>query len=143
VAAVAAVPAIRAGIGLRAALLSRFKLQVTELEAAESVANLRQGPTETVSEFLDRVAWSVETKNHTMTEDQKDNDQYRLAQNADIYSFFTSVLDAKVREGALLGYPPRTAETILIRAKNVEAMMAKARRLMSISTDLVGAGLEP
>jgi hypothetical protein len=76
VAAVAAVPAIRAGIGLRAALLSRFKLQVTELEAAEAVANLRQGPTKTVSEFLDRVAWSVETKNHTMTEDQKDNDQY-------------------------------------------------------------------
>jgi hypothetical protein len=107
------------------------------------VANLRQGPTETVSEFFDRVAWSVETKNHTMTEDQKDNDQYRLARNADIYSFFTAGLDAKVREGALSGDPPRTAETILIRAKNVEATLAKARRLMAISTDLAGTGLEP
>jgi hypothetical protein len=134
--AIAAITARPEQTGLKAELVSRFRSTVTELESVDAVATLQQKSGESVAEFYDRAGWAVEIKNHTIPNADKLLDAYKNQRNADIFTFFVAGLKSEIRSVVLSGGdPPRTAAAALTRARNAEAALNKAKKIMAVAAE--------
>jgi len=126
--------------GLKAAILARFKVRVTQVEATEAVAKLQQKRGENVREFYDRVTWAVELMHHTYTAAQKREAWYETARSAAVYTFFAAGLQPKILQQAMsAGAEPATAAELLERADSIERAMIKAGNHPGINISEVAA----
>jgi hypothetical protein len=120
-------PAIPAANGLEREMITRFDEIVTELAAADAMAGLKMKAGERVNAFYDRVVLAVDRANHTYTAAEKLEGEYLRHMSAMIYTFFGAGLSDKIREKTMgAGTPPRTADTLLVAARNVEAEHSRA-----------------
>jgi hypothetical protein len=112
--------------GLEAMFLERYKPKVTSITATETLLSLTQKPNESVKDFYDRVEYAVEQKNYNFTENQKTEDWYSRARDLDVYAFFCSGMDQKIRKLALGDTnPPENCADLLKAAYNIEVANRK------------------
>jgi hypothetical protein len=111
-----------ARLGLRQALIGRFGERVSELAAADAVAQLTQRDGESVDTFYDRVVIALDRKNFSYTAVEKALPPYQLHFMADVYTFFGAGLLEYIRARTRGAHnPPRTAADLLVAARAVES----------------------
>jgi hypothetical protein len=132
--------------GLKHHLLERFLQRVDTRAAVEAILHLKQGASETVTEFHDRVVLAVDRKNYNKTLAQKQEDAYKEDIRTDIQTFFTAGLSEEIRKKVMgVAVLPRDIEGLLLAAQHVENEMTKTSKpawMAELKADDEAAGVE-
>jgi hypothetical protein len=128
--------------GLKSHLLGRFLQRVDTRAAVEAILHLKQGPSETVTEFHDRVVLAVDRKNYNKTLAEKQQDVYKREIRTDILTFFTAGLNEEIRKKVMgVAVLPQDVEGLLAAAQHVENEQTKTTKpawLNELQTDADG-----
>ena len=104
---------------LKALMITRFKVNTSQMEAVASIINLRQKEKETCMEFYDRVCIAVDKKNSNYEDKDKQTVGYRTHYLNDVYTMFAAGLRADVRVQVLSSNNPPTTAAELRKAANI------------------------
>ena len=105
--------------GLKSQLEKRFKVLVSATNAVNAVKDLRQAPSETVDDFLDRITIAFHKKDYG--KDDTSSQAYYQALERDLFCWFSAGLLESIRVKVITGHnPPTTLETMLEAARTTE-----------------------
>lgn len=131
-------PVLVASDGLKAAVLTRFKLTTTPLAAAAAVTMLQQGSM-TVESFYDFCIVSIDRKNYNYSTVEKAADQYSTQFDIELYVFFSSGLRAQIRDRAMNGFPqPANIVELKKAALAAELFLSKQTKVPSAEINAIG-----
>jgi hypothetical protein len=132
--------------GLKHYLLSRFREEINGRGAIEAITNLKQGSTESVDEFRDRVVIAMDKKNYRASEEEKNTEAYRQQLKDDTYTWYAAGLQEDIRMAALGGVePPQDLESLVITARNAERERQRSKKpkfVAELATDGAGAAVQ-
>jgi hypothetical protein len=114
--------------GLRQGLLNRFKVTDTAVVACEAIISLKQGTTETIDEFFDRVVIAVDKMNFAVA--NKNDANYRRQASSNVGTFFSAGLKESIRS-RLMGQGvaiPADIDDLRSMVRKIEKQMELERR---------------
>ena len=112
--------------GLKKALLSRFGPKHTSATAILAVSELKQRPSESCADFMDRVLLAVDRTHYNLTAVQKQADGYRQVFTSAALMHFGAGVRPDIGKVILARpVPPATIEDMLSAAEAVEAEQTK------------------
>lgn len=124
--------------GLKLGLLARFRVQINALAAVDAVSKLSQLTGESVGKFYDRCVITLNKKNYTYTDVQKDTAAYRNQFAVDMFVFFSAGLLPRLKSRATGGAnAPQNVEDLKKAALDAELYFSKSKsgELMEIEDE--------
>ena len=126
---------------LKKGLIARFKRETSDVTAALAVCDLQQGNTESVADFYDRCVMTMRKKNHRVTDALKQTNDWKLAQQTELFVFFGGGLKRYIRNATICSSnPPETANDLLVAAKRVEMQSEAKDKLFELETEKTDDG---
>ena len=114
-------------VGLKLALITRFKIQVTYQNAATLMADLHQKPTESVASYYDRVRSAIIVKNKVVfNTEQRESPWFKQVLQNDYKTFFIAGLKMDIKSRLPQPYPENIVDLLSI-AVGVEAEAKKTK----------------
>ena len=110
--------------GFRNQFLQRFDKARGALAAVEAISDLQQKGSQSVRGFYDEVSIAVDLKHYNITDADKQEPNYQLMRDNDIYILFQAGLNRKIKELAMAGAdPPDNAQNLLDAAVRIEVTL--------------------
>ena len=121
---------------LKAALIKRFKAEISDATAAMAMSELHQNASETVADFYDRCILAMKKKNHRVDDTLKANNDFKRAMSTDLFVFFGGGLKKHIRNATICSSnPPADVDALLEAAKRIELQSETRDRLFQIDEE--------
>ena len=114
--------------GFKNLFLQRFDKARGAVAAVEAISNLQQKESQSIRSFYDDVAIAVDLKHYNIDDADKQDDNYRIMRDNDIFILFQCGMKKRVKELAMAGSdPPTTAADLLEAAVRIETTLKDSK----------------
>ena len=128
---------------LKAAMIKRFKAEISDATAAMAMSELHQQTNESVSDFYDRCILAMKKKNHRVDAALKANADFKRAVNTDLFVYFGGGLKRHIRNATICSSsPPEDIDALVTAAKRVELQTESRDKLYLLDEAQSGKGKE-